>query len=224
MLRRRARGRTRGVSGQEIAPPAGRIVDARGWGSAVRRIGSLAELRAFLREDWQAHDRALLSPGFHALAVYRIGVWSFDLPDSWRKRMLRRLCRFAAFLAASMSGIELHADTVIGRRVRFPHRNVVIHQKARIGDDVLIRQNVTIGVIGSGHDDGAPTIGDRVEFGAGAVAFGPITIGHDVLIGPNVVVSEDVPPQTRLRPSRPERRARSGSRDAPPRPVPVAEI
>ena len=189
----------------------------------MRRIGSFAELRALLREDWEVHDRALLSPGFHALFTYRLGVWSFDLPDSWRKRILRRLCRFAAFIAASSSGIELHAATVIGRRVRFPHRNVVIHQKARIGNDVLIRQNVTIGVIGSGQDDGAPTIGDRVEFGAGAVAFGPITIGHDVLIGPNVVVSEDVPPFTRLRAPRPERRPRSSARRSAPGPLPARE-
>ncbi len=176
----------------------------------MRRIGSFAELRALLREDWETHGRALLSPGFHALAVYRVGVWIFDFPPGLRRRLLRPLCRLAAFIAASTSGIELHADTVIGRRVWFPHRNVVIHQKARIGDDVLIRQNVTIGVIGSGRDDGAPSIGDRVEFGAGAIAFGPITIGHDVLIGPNVVVSEDVPPCTRLRAAKPERRARSG--------------
>jgi serine O-acetyltransferase len=47
----------------------------------------------------------------------------------------------------------------------------------------------------TGHDDpfGAPRIGDRVQIGAGAKILGRVTIGHDVTVGANAVVVEDVP-------------------------------
>lgn len=38
-----------------------------------------------------------------------------------------------------------------------------------------------------------PTIGDHVAFGPGAKAFGKITIGSNVFVAPNAVVTKDVP-------------------------------
>jgi serine O-acetyltransferase len=38
-----------------------------------------------------------------------------------------------------------------------------------------------------------PTIGDYVAFGPGSKAFGEITIGTNVFIAPNAVVTKDVP-------------------------------
>jgi serine O-acetyltransferase len=40
---------------------------------------------------------------------------------------------------------------------------------------------------------GAPTIGNRVDLGAGAKILGPVTIGDDAVIGANAVVLCDVP-------------------------------
>jgi serine O-acetyltransferase len=52
---------------------------------------------------------------------------------------------------------------------------------------------VTLG--NTGYDDplGAPTIGSRVQIGAGAKILGRVTIGNDVIIGANAVVIDDVP-------------------------------
>ncbi len=63
----------------------------------------------------------------------------------------------------------------------------------RIGADCLFAQQVTVG-----YDDrgGAPTIGDRVRIGAGAIVIGPITIGDDAVIGAGAVVVKDVPAAT----------------------------
>ena len=78
-----------------------------------------------------------------------------------------------------------------------------------IGDDCLIRQNVTLGAIGcDGPRDGYPVVGDRVQFGAGAVAFGPITIGDDCLIGPNVVIRDSLPAGSLASPPQPKVRSR----------------
>jgi serine acetyltransferase len=50
----------------------------------------------------------------------------------------------------------------------------------------------------TGYDDplGAPRVGNRVQFGAGAKIVGRLTIGDDVIIGANAVVIDDVAPRT----------------------------
>lgn len=41
--------------------------------------------------------------------------------------------------------------------------------------------------------DNKPTLGDHVAFGPGAKAFGNLTIGNNVFVAPNAVVTKDVP-------------------------------
>ena len=76
-----------------------------------------------------------------------------------------------------------------GKR-RPPPNGVVIHPNVRIGINCLIFQQVTLGHAGSG----VPTVGDHVDFGAGAKVLGAITIGDGAVIGANAVVLMDVPP------------------------------
>jgi serine acetyltransferase len=67
----------------------------------------------------------------------------------------------------------------------------VISPFAQIGDDCVIRQGVTIGQ--HARDGRAPILGDKVNVGAGAVLIGPIRVGNGAIIGPNVVVTRNVP-------------------------------
>jgi serine O-acetyltransferase len=57
---------------------------------------------------------------------------------------------------------------------------------------VVLRNGVTIGLRRTGTR-GSPTIGDRVDIGAGAKILGTIQIGDDVCIGANAVVLTDMP-------------------------------
>ena len=59
----------------------------------------------------------------------------------------------------------------------------------KIGKNLWMHHNVTIGMIG----DGRPVIGDNVYIGTGAVILGGITIGNNVRIGANAIVIDDVP-------------------------------
>jgi serine O-acetyltransferase len=105
---------------------------------------------------------------------------------------LRLLVGFFAFFVRNFYGIELYPTAEIGRRLGIVHQHgIVIHKRTVIGDDCLIRQGVTIGI----RDAEAmpPRLGDRVKVGAGAVLAGPISIGDDVVIGPNTVVMTSVP-------------------------------
>jgi len=42
-------------------------------------------------------------------------------------------------------------------------------------------------------DENRPTLGDFVAFGPGSKAFGKLTIGNNVFVAPNAVVTKDVP-------------------------------
>ena len=102
-----------------------------------------------------------------------------------------------SFIPKAVYGIELPWQANIGRRARFPHQTgIVVARDAVIGDDCVIHQNVTIGV--TAHGGRAPRIGNAVEIGAGAVVFGDVEIGEGAFIGPNAVVSTNVPPGARV--------------------------
>jgi serine O-acetyltransferase len=79
---------------------------------------------------------------------------------------------------------------------------IVINKHASIGENVIIRQNVTIGGRGKGKDgnrkkgdkDGYSIIEDNVSIGCGATILGNITIGTGSIIGAGAVVVKDIPP------------------------------
>src|SRR6478735_6566871 len=93
-------------------------------------------------------------------------------------------------------GVELPAQVTAGPGLRIRHgQGLVVNTGTVLGADVMLRHNVTIGNIrrGPGDTTACPVIGDGVEFGAGAVVVGAITVGDGALIGANAVVSHDVP-------------------------------
>ncbi|PTK32888.1 serine acetyltransferase [Staphylococcus hominis] len=79
----------------------------------------------------------------------------------------------------------------IGKGTKFAHSGLgcVIHERAIIGDNCKILQNVTIG---GRSKHGTPVIGNNVLIGSGATILGGITIGNNVKIGAQALVMEDV--------------------------------
>lgn len=90
-------------------------------------------------------------------------------------------------------GAEIPSGTRIGRNLVLPHggRGVIIHPAVRVGDDVTLYHQVTLGVRGSRDD--APVIGDGVYIGAKASVLGPVRVGPGARIGAGAVVIDDVP-------------------------------
>ena len=74
-------------------------------------------------------------------------------------------------------GIHVSAETVIGRNCN-------------------LSKNCSVGPVMRGANSGSPVLGDRVWVGTGAMVFGNIKIGDDVLIAPNAFVNMDVPPHS----------------------------
>lgn len=177
-------------------------------------IASFRELRELVRGDFAANRRGLWEPGFQAAAIYRLSVWCNSIRPWALRAPVRILANLLSLFARNVYGIELSSRTIIGRRLRIAHQHgIVVHPRAVIGDDCILRQGVTIGSAGEQHGGRRqPILGDRVQVGAGAILAGPITIGDDVVIGPNAVVMVNVPagsivaaPQARVL-ARPPRR------------------
>jgi serine O-acetyltransferase len=84
---------------------------------------------------------------------------------------------------------DLHINVpVIGPRLRIQHGHGTYILAREVGADFFINHQVTIG-----SHRGIPKIGDRVTVRTGAVLVGPISIGNDVLVTANAVVSRDIP-------------------------------
>lgn len=145
------------------------------------------------REDWQTYQGDMLRPGLWVMAVYRFGRWRYGI----QLRIVRLPFSFAykvlAVVARIVTGVELPCETKIGRRLRIEHPgDIIVSGDACLGDDVILRNGVTIGLRRTGVR-GSPTIGNRVDIGAGAKILGEIIIGDDVSVGANAVVLCDVP-------------------------------
>jgi len=101
-------------------------------------------------------------------------------------------------------GIKLDYTVKLGRRVKIEHFGGVILGARSIGNDVTFRQNTSLGIASTADVNAKPTIGNRVDIGAGAVIVGDIMVGDDVSIAANSVVHFDVPAGARVRAPRSE--------------------
>ncbi len=69
---------------------------------------------------------------------------------------------------------------------------IIIQGSSVIGSNCFVRPGVVMGKK-SVYEGGSQVIGDNVEFGAGAKCIGSISIGNNVMIGANAVVTKDIP-------------------------------
>ncbi|MGF1632704.1 MAG: serine O-acetyltransferase [Phycisphaerae bacterium] len=151
-------------------------------------------LLTLIREDLAAGRGDWTRPGFRAAAVYRFGVWRMGVKNKLLRAPLSLIYRWAYRRCRNVYGIELPYSAKVGRRLVIEHQHgVVVHGNTVIGDDCVLRQGVTLGNKTPERPHDAPTLGDRVNVGAGAKILGAVTIGDDAQVGANAVVVKDVP-------------------------------
>lgn len=85
--------------------------------------------------------------------------------------------------------VEIPDKLSVGERLRVYHgMGLVINDKTIIGNDVILRQNTTIG---SKYNGGScPVIGNNVVIGANVVIIGDIKIGNNCIIGAGSIVTK----------------------------------
>lgn len=154
--------------------------------SDVRRTKALLELQGV------RSLKLLLWPGLWASATYRFGHWANQLPVLLKVPCMA-LYTFKKLTVEVWWGISISAHAKIGSGMFINHFGCIfVHGDAVIGKNVVLSQEVTIGVKADTHS-GAPTLGDNVVVGAGAKVLGCITLGNNVTVGANAVVVKDVP-------------------------------
>lgn len=163
----------------------------------MKQYDLIKGLFAQIHEDWEANFRDWTEPGFRALAVYRVGHWVGERREGLLRSMLLFLYRILWRYVRNHYGIEIPRATIIGRRLRIAHQHgIVIHPNTEIGDDCIIRHNVTIGAVTLERFEDGPKFGHRVDIGAGAVIVGKVMVGDGARIGPNCVIMTNVPANT----------------------------
>lgn len=138
--------------------------------------------------------RSFLQPflyfkGFAALQSYRVAHWLWrDGRDYLAFHLQSRI--------SELFQVDIHPAAVIGHGVFIDHATgIVIGETARVGDDVSMLHNVTLGGTGKVGGDRHPKIGRAVLLGAGAKVLGNITVGDEARIASGSVVLQDVAPR-----------------------------
>lgn len=129
------------------------------------------------------------SPSFKIVFWYRVS-------NHFREKKLLRLSKFFLNRISIKYGCYIGFKTFIDYGLKMPHpTGIVIGESAKIGKNCTIFQQVTLGGarIGDGKQEKYPKVGDNVVIFAGAKLIGDITIGSNVIIGANSVVTKSFP-------------------------------
>jgi len=179
---------------------------------ALEFIQKLPAIRAMLAKDVEATflaDPASKSygeiifayPGIAAITYYRIAheLHKLDVP---------LLPRIITEIAHSNTGIDIHPRATIGEYFTIDHgTGVVIGATAEIGNHVTLYQGVTLGAKSFPLDDKGnpvkgvprhPIVEDNVTIYSGATILGRITVGKGSMIGGNVWITNNVPPNSKI--------------------------
>jgi serine O-acetyltransferase len=137
----------------------------------------------------------LTQQGLWALAEYRFSRWvrtSVHIP------LIRQILKLFGFIWHKLieitTGIDIPNQAEVGKGLYIGHfGGIFLNTGVQMGEYCNLSQGVTIGVGGRGENSGCPKLGDRVFIGPGAKILGSISIGNDVAIGANAVVTKDLP-------------------------------
>ena len=131
-------------------------------------------------------------PGVHAMVVFRYGQWALQQPQ-WARWLLDPVYALLNFLVKACWGIELSRYAQIGQGLYISNfGGINVDPSATLGRYCNISNSITI-ASGGGRSDIGPMLGDDVYVAPGVRIIGPISVGNNVRIGPNAVVTSDVP-------------------------------
>jgi serine O-acetyltransferase len=132
------------------------------------------------------------------------------------------LPRIMTEYAHSVTGIDIHPEATIGKEFFIDHgTGVVIGETTEIGNRVKVYQGVTLGALSFPKDSQGniirgkkrhPTIEDDVTIYSNATILGPAIIGARSVIGGNVWITKDVPPDTAITIEQPHLSYKNGNR------------
>jgi serine O-acetyltransferase len=186
--------------------------DARAAAITGQFLARLPAVRKLLTGDVQAAyegDPAATCPD-EAIFCYpgMLAITNYRLAHELHLLGVPLIPRIITEHAHSITGIDIHPGATIGESFFIDHgTGVVIGETCVIGNRVRLYQGVTLGAKSFPLDkDGKPIKGvkrhpnvqDDVIIYSEATILGPVTIGRGSVIGGNVWLVHDVPPDSRI--------------------------
>lgn len=194
----------------EVEIPSGLCLPDTFWAeipSIARMVNT--DVDAVLHNDPAVSDRGeviLCYPLIYEMVHYRAAHVLYHLG-------VPRIPRMLTELAHARTGIDIHPAASIGDYFCIDHgTGVVIGETAIIGSHVVLYQGVTLGAKNFEYDaDGKPMdkprhpiLEDHVTVYSNTSILGRVTIGHDTVVGGNVWLTHDVPPNSLVLQTTPE--------------------
>jgi serine O-acetyltransferase len=126
----------------------------------------------------------LFNPGVRLVYIHRLVYWMFQY------KVLRGLSLLVWQLEVALFATHISPRCYIPKTTIFPHpTGIVLGDYVTLGENVIIYQNVTIG-LKKRTEESYPTIDNDVVIYAGAVVVGDIHIGSKSKIGANTYVAK----------------------------------
>ena len=178
---------------------------------SLKFISNLPAIREVLSSDVQAMydgDPAAKSTGeiIYCYPAIR-AITNYRFAHELLKLNVPLIPRIITELAHSETGIDIHPGAKIGKYFSIDHgTGVVIGETCIIGNHVKIYQGVTLGAKSFPVDNKGnpikgvprhPIVEDNVVIYAEATILGRITIGKNSVIGGNMWITKDVPPDSK---------------------------
>jgi len=140
-------------------------------------------------DQWDQRFRVYLQPGTLAVLSYRFCHWMRSI----RVPVLRHLAFLPIMIVRGfcqvLTGVHISSKARIGPGFVVHTTYGIFIPPTRIGANCSVQTGVVLSY-------GLRSIGNDVLIGAGAKLIGPITVGNNVLIAPNSLVTSDVPDNT----------------------------
>lgn len=159
---------------------------------------SLVSMRifSFVAQDWAANQQN--PKGRIVLIAFRVANLCARIPKPFQYLVLPYVIFYRVIVEWLMC-IELPWKLQVGRGLRVYHgQALVVSDRARIGENCILRNGTTIGVATTDESYGgrAPFIGNNVDVGANSILIGAIEVGDNSCVGAGSVVISDVPPNS----------------------------
>jgi serine O-acetyltransferase len=161
----------------------------------------MTPLRTLLDADWTRLQTLAgssnLSRPWASFASPRFApVWLLRVASALHLGGWTRLAKLFSLLNVLLFSLEVPARLQIGPGLVIAHPYGTVLGAARIGANVTLFQQVTLGAIEADFafdPTKRPVVGDNVTITAGAKVLGALMLGEWCVVGANAVVLADVP-------------------------------
>lgn len=137
----------------------------------------------------------LMNYGLHSVAIFRFGKTATSLFNKNRLFGIIPLMLFFILnqFVKTIHHVDIDRRADIGPGLFIIHYYSIVIGPVKIGSNVTVHHNLTIGQKIAGLDRSTPEIGDNVWIGPHCVITGDIKIGSDATISAGTILSRNVP-------------------------------